>query len=383
MKLQHKIVTLATLGLFSCANAFAELTTSAGVGVISDSNLLRQVDDDSDVAISVTPRLEFTRETGGGAQQYGVSYDGDFRQYSDNDNFDFTAHDLNLTADLRHSNRLASKFSAIYYNGIEEAGSTDQSTEGFTELTDFEWRGFTAQGSYGTRQSTGQVVLVYAHNQRRYEKNQQEFRDSNENEISARFFYRRNDVSRLLLEASFADVEYQNQELRNDASTDRASLLAGLEWELGAVTTGVAKIGFQRRTFDNSRFEDRSDLAYSLEMIWTPFNSTRFNAAASRKVAAAAQVDSGDLIRNSFLIGAQYALSDRTLIVGEYEYAIEDIAEARTDNRQRISIGGEYFFRSWLKFEARYFYDERTSDIESFEFDSNTIMFSAVMTFDT
>ncbi|MEM0910514.1 MAG: outer membrane beta-barrel protein [Pseudomonadota bacterium] len=380
MKLTHKIITAASMGLLGCTSSFADTTISAGLGVINDSNLLRQVESSSETAISVTPGIEFTRETG--AQKYDIKYQGDFRQYTGNDDLDYNAHDLTLAADLRHSRRLSSNFAALYYNGIERAGITDQSTADFTQLTDFELRGLRALGSYGTRESTGQLVFAFAHNQRRYENNAQEFRDSDENEISARFFYRRNDVSRFLVETSYADVEYKNTELRNNESTDRTSFLVGLEWDLGAVTTGVAKVGWQSRSFDNDTFEDRSDLAYSLEMIWTPYQSTRISAEASRQVAAAAQVDSGDLIRNNFVLGARYELSERTILVGEFGYGVEDIAETRTDKRQRLSLGGDYYFRRWLRIEGRYFYDERSSDLDALEFDSNTLQLNVVVTLD-
>lgn len=380
MKLQHKIVTLASLGFLSCANSFAETTLTAGVGFINDSNVLRKVEENSDTAIVVTPGAAWFKESG--AKRFDVSYLGDFRQYNDNDDLNFNAHDFKASADLRHNQRLSSKFSANYYTGIEVPGATDQLTANLTEFTDYDFLGLTALGAYGTRKSTGQVVVTYAHNQRRFEKNEQEYRDSDENVLTARFFYRRNDVSRFLVETSYSDLDYKNPELRGNDGTDIVSLLFGMEWDIGTATRGLAKIGYQDRTFSEDRFDSRSDLAYSLDLRWAPYESTEVTAGASRKVAAAAQVDVGDLLRNEFTTGINYKLSDRTKLNADFRYMVDDVIDGRRDKRQRFGLGGEYFFRSWMKMQAQYIYEERESDVAAFEFDTTIIQVNLVMTFD-
>ncbi len=384
-------IGLVSIGLLLFAsttsgNAYAQqdIGTSYGAGlhVTNDDNVLRQVDDVSDTSLTVTPELRLLGLYG--KQSFSLDYAGEYRKYQDADELDYDAHDLKLAARLDHSQRLSSELLLQYQDDVEEPGITNQSTVGLSEFNQFDISRAQIKGAYGRSDSIGQIVLMLDHSQRRYTNNNQAFRDLDMSGITGQFFYRIAPKTRLLFEATAANIDYQNTQIFDQSSRDNIYLI-GVEWDVTAKTSGTFKAGYQTKSYDNDAvFNDISGLSYSLDMTWLPNTYTKVELGASRLISESAQFGIGGFISNGFKTRLEHAFTERTVFYAQYDHLEYDITSVigRTDKRHEFALGATHDLRTWLDIEFSFIRQERSSDEAIFEFDAQLIQLSLIAYFD-
>lgn len=320
-----------------------------------------------------------------GKHRLEFEYEGSFAFYAHDSLLNYDDHRLNAQALLDHSYRLNTEFQLSYLRSHDEPGETNARPEERTEVD--QWRNWDILGKlyYGRFESKGQIVVELDYSVQRYTNNDQEFRDDDTLTSTGTFFYRIAPNTRFLLEASVADAHFPNKSaIGASQSNQEYNYLAGVTWDITAITTGTFKIGYQEKQYDSSEFSNLSGLTFSLEGIWNPNTYTHITFGAVRDGRDSAQQFSGAYVKNSIQADVRHEITLRTALTGRISYALDefDDVRGREDTRWELGFGVRYELLRWLEIGAEYNNRERDSTEEIYDFKSNIFMVMASTKFD-
>ena len=358
------------------------ISYGTGIFVGSDSNIFRQTDKQSDNTLTVTPQI--TLNGNYGKHQLTLGYRGKYKKYQEVSSLNFNEHNAELDLKLDHSPRFTSGLTFEYINRIEEPGYTDQTPAALTQFNELDIIRVKAKGTYGRSDSTGQLVLIVSHDDYSYTNNNQSYRDTGNNRVTAQFFYRLAPKTRVLVEAGYSNVNYKDQQTF-DLSNVETRVMTGLQWNASAKTYGLLKIGYQTKHYDNdAEFNKVSGLYYSLDMNWMPNNYTQVLLGASRKIRESAIEGQSGFIDTEFSAGVNYAITERTSLVTRYRYSDYQFNDStsQTNKYTQFDVGFSHSLRRWIDLELMYRRMERTSDNIAFEFDAELIELGTTLSFD-
>lgn len=362
------------------------LLVNGSVSVLHDDNILNSSEKASDTAVTVAPDIKYLGLVG--KHKFLFSYKGEFASYIDDSKLNYNDHNFTVGARLDHSYKINTEFKLGYDKKIEEPGSTNSSTTLLTEFNEYKNKSALARLYYGQKTSTGQIALEYKYDIRDYTNNFQDFRSFDLNQLSTTFFYRVAPKTRLLFQASAIDYKYEDQALANGISFNQSSeqklYLAGVEWEATAKSTGIFKIGYQDKDFDDVRFNDISSLYYALDMIWRPNTYTRIKLGATRQTTESALLNEAGFLSTSYSIDVSHEIMTRTRLKAGYVFDNDDIVSGsnRSDKRNTIKLGAIHSLRKWLDVKLEYQYQDKSSNIDLFNFESNSIQLSLETVFE-
>jgi hypothetical protein len=391
---EKKIIVIVTLKLTYClvitllmlpkglAQSAEGLLLNASVLTGYDDNVLRRSIASSDRMIKFLPELKLKSLYG--KHQFYFGYNGGFTSYSDNSSLNYDDHNLSLRALFDHSRRFNSELQLTYQDKIEQPGTTNAySTLVTNEFNQFSNKNALARFLYGSRKSIGQFVLAFDVDDREYSNNQQEFRNVERKRLIGTMFYNLGLKTRVLFEARVAAFDYTPELQIADQSNHEDTYFAGVEWQVTAKTSGIFKIGYQSKDFENQQFSDVTGLSYILNMDWSPYSYTKINVGARRETKESAELGVGGFLDTSYSIMISHEMSANTEFFASYFSSKEDInpSLSRTDRRAKINLGIAYRLNSWLTVELDYRHQKRESDIELLEFSSNAVELSFSSTF--
>jgi len=366
--------------MVSC-NTFAEersgILLNADLSTAYTDNVLNNIEEKSDSSITFSPDAKYLALIG--KHKFLLSYDGEYSVYKNDSKLNYNNHALALGAKFDHSHKFSTEFKLGYDKKFEDPGSTNSSTLALTEFNKFNVTSALAKVSYGQRTSIGQIVVGLKRNEREFTNNSQSFRDVIQNQLTATFFYRIAPKTRLLFQASTAEYKYDDQSFGINQvfnqSSDQNLYLAGIEWEATAKSTGVFKIGYQDKDYQDTRFNDISGLSYALDMIWKPNTYTQINLGTTRQTTESAQIDQSGFLSTSYSIGLSHNIMSRTALNAKYIFDNDDIVTSskRSDKRNTAIIGISHSLRTWLNINLDYKYQDKSSNIDEFNYESNTI----------
>ena len=377
---KHSYLLLLFTPFTSYAAERSGLLLNAGLTAEYTDNVLNNIDETSDTAIVFSPDIKYLSLIG--KHKFALSYKGSFANYTKDSDLSYNEHIIALGARLDHSNKIDTEFKIGFDKKIEEPGSTNSSTLSLTNFNKYENKSALARLYFGKKTSIGQIVLEYKYNEREYTNNQQNYRDFEQDQFIATFFYRLAPKTRLLFQASTADYSYDDQQLFNGIIFNQSSTqnlyLTGVEWEATAKTTGIFKIGYQDKDYDDPRFNDISGLSYNLDMIWKPNTYTKIKLGATRQTTESAQLDVGGFVSTSYSIDLSHDIFVRTALTAKYIVDNDDIVSSinfsdRTDKRNKIQFGIKHNLRKWLDVSLNYKYQEKSSNLDIFNYDSNAV----------
>lgn len=320
-----------------------------------------------------------------GQHQFDLDYKGDYVVYLNESQLDYTGHQFGAHALLDHSARFKTDYTLGFEKTVDQPGAN--SSVNLPGETPDKWENssFAAQANYGNPDSRGQLVGRLNYNQKRYTNKNQEFRDYDGNGGTGTFYYQIAPRTRLLFELDYIDYDYQNQDRFGfDQSSKQTRYLSGVTWEASGKTTGVFKIGYRDRQYENDQFDDLTGLYLSLDGIWEPTEYTSVTLTASQDNQDSAQQASGGFVQTEIKTNVVYGISPRTRLIGALGFRNEDFKGQfdREDERWNLSLGVQYSLLYWLDIGAEYQYGDRDSTIDVFDFTANMFMINVVINFD-
>ncbi|WP_342806503.1 outer membrane beta-barrel protein [Alteromonas sp. M12] len=369
------ILMLIALAYFNSANAQQHEGFSAVIGASlgQDDNIFRSSEELSDQFLQLAPALKLTELYE--SVQLDAQYKGNYRQYNDLSDLSYAEHEASLKGQYKHTSKFTSELTLGYSNKIEEPGTTNAETSVLDEFTEVSSSSLKTSGTYGTRKSIGQIRIAYDIDKRRYDNNEQFFRDYDVNRITGTFYYRLAPKTRLLLEASIDDLSYINTETF-DVSASQNRFLMGAEWTATAQTTGIFKVGYQDIDYDNEFYDDISGLAYYLDMVWKPNTYSTITLGADRSTRESAVQGLPSFVSETYSIGLEHNFSAKSEISFSYLYREDDLGStfSRKDTISAIETKYTYALKRSLEIYIDYSHRKRSSELALYDYDSNIYM---------
>ncbi|MBA1332098.1 hypothetical protein QQ73_13570, partial [Candidatus Endoriftia persephone str. Guaymas] len=199
------------------------------------------------------------------------------------------------------------------------------------------------------------------------------------------FYYRVAPKTRMLFEIDLTDYNYQNNDASsNNQSSQQYQYLAGVTWEATAKTTGIFKIGYRNKNYDNKNLADLSGLAIWLDGAWKPNTYTKITFGASQDTQESAQSSSSGYVRRYLKTGLSHAITPRTKITAKLKYGNDEFNDNsnRKDDRLNASLSVEHSLLRWLDVSIAYRHEKRDSSLDIYDFSANIFMLTVSTRFD-
>ncbi|MBU2880292.1 outer membrane beta-barrel protein [Aliiglaciecola lipolytica] len=369
------ILMLFALAHFHSANAQQNEGFSAVIGanIGQEDNVFRSSEELSDEFLQLAPALKLTELYE--SVQLDAQYKGNYRQYNDLSDLSYAEHEVSLKGQYKHTAKFSSELTLGYSDEIEEPGTTNAISAVSEEFNEIATSSVKVAGTYGTIKSKGQIKVAYDLAKRRYDNNNQSFRDYDSNKLTGTFFYRLAPKTRLMLEASTDELSYVNNEVF-DASATQYRYLAGVEWAATAKTTGIFKIGYQDINYDDELLNDISGLAYYLDMVWKPNTYTSIKLGADRSTKESAIQGLPSFISETYSVWVDHNFTAKSKVGFNYSYRKDEFSssQARSDNLSAIEAKYTYALKRSLEVYIDYTHKKRSSDFAIYDYDSNIYM---------
>lgn len=364
-----------------------ELTPTLNVSLQKDSNVTRSNTDKIDSWITVlNPQLVLGKQIGENSLRVGVNASKGIYHSSDADDYDDYQAFINGEFEFDRRNSIAA--SVVHISGHEARGTGYSSGSGRGALLVgpdlFTTNAFDATYSYGASTAVANIDVYAGLRDIDYdldvlEVNPTRLRDRKENNIGSTFYYQIAPNTDLLLDASYLETDYVDS-LVDVASFDSKtkSVLVGAQWEGSAATSGFAKIGYQKRDFDDISRDGYSGLEWEAGVAWNPIERAVFEFST----ASDTQETNGQgnfIRRKDYVADWRHEWVERfnTLVsVGFSDDSYEGGTVPRNDKTTEYKVSADYQFRRWLKLIAAVSYFEKDSDTTLLDFDYNRSLIS-------
>ena len=343
-------------------------------------NLFDSVSDEKSTWFStVRPGLNLQGSKGG--LTAGVNASLEHGVYYSSRADDYTDKGVSAYATVEFDSRKKLDLLAEYlklHDARSDSGSGDAlSTDVASKASRYTMKNLGATFTYGTPRSTGQIIVKGDISDKEYD-NFRDFtasKDRQTKSVSGTFFYRVAPKTRMLVEGRYKDVDYDLSSVTLDSDTKK--LLVGVEWDATAKTSGLAKIGYARKDFDNNARDDFSGSSWEVGVTWAPRTYSMFDLSTSREAeessGAADYIDT-----TSWTLGWSHEWTDVVASRVSYNSLNEDYVgdpSGTDDDTGTFTVGLSYDMRRWLTLGVDVSHVSFDSNQPDADYDSNTIVF--------
>lgn len=336
----------------------------------SDNIFLTEQDPQNEYVTTISPELlvDFAISP---SSILSMGYEGDFRFYSELDNFRKDHHQGGLSWTLTMPK--GSKFAVgakVQDSSIQPYSEEDRpkdfvKPEAFADILLKLWA-FTDLG------------LRYDHTSRRFDSPLDEIDEFDRDTITLDILYKGFPLLPLLFEYSYYRQDNNDQGgLSTDMDTH--TVFIGARWDPTARLSGTLKVGYTQTDFeevtDFSGFATDTDLLYRFSTI------TTFKLSAYRRVIKStwAGRETGDyFISSGGSLSATYRMEPIAIMLG-LSYTNNDFQqeaswyEDREDNYFSAGVQGKYLIREWLSFSLGYQYSQNDSNFATLDYIENRV----------
>jgi hypothetical protein len=349
-----------------------------------EDNILRAADANavSDTSLVVAPELTLAGIIG--KQRFTVKYKGEYANYFDNSDVNYTDHDIRIGADFDHSNRFTSSFDVQYKDKHEDVGDLNTIFTNLTEFNQFTQTQINGQVAYGRQDSFGQLVLRLGKTDREYDNNNQEFRSFDSDLISLAFYYRIAPRTRLLAEVNYQDYSYNPDAGFLDLDNKYKRYLVGVEWVLTNQLEGTVKVGYQDRNYRLDRLTDIDGLSYEANVDWKPNTFTTIGIVAKRESIDSSLEGVGGSLRTTYGLNVKHGFTELTKLEAGLGYSKDELVFGgnRQDTRNFAKLGVLHELLTWVELGANVSYEDRSSTQELADYEVTSVNITAKISFD-
>ena len=317
---------------------------------------------------------EVVAEVKNHGDRYTASYLGSYVRYQNSSSDNFNHHDFRVAGDDIFDSRTRLSWNAGYIVSTDPRGSTDRAISS----TPDEWHAPTVAGifSYGATDAIGRVEADASYLNKTYTNNRATTigSDVDISTVSARFFYRIAPKTSLLIEAKDIKSAYALENSPNSNSDRR--LMVGATWVATAATTGIFKIGYLDKSFDQAGITGYKGIAWEGKVRWLPLTYSTFDATVSKLPSDSTGVGDYVMNNNYDLLWTHRWTSQFSSKV-DLGYVKSDYVNGnRQDNLKNIGLGVSYDMRRWLRLGAEITNTNRSSTVPGNEFSRNVVLFT-------
>lgn len=243
------------------------------------------------------------------------------------------------------------------------------------------WHAWGLGGSYGYggTSAKGRIELDANYSQKRYINNKPATleRDLDRGDLGAAFFWRVKPKTSAVFEAVAADYAYTTA---TTLDSREYNLLGGVSWDVTGKTTGTAKVGWLRKTFEDPARDNLDTLNWEVGAVW----QVRTYSAISFSTARSTQETNGVgdfILRTSAIAGWRHKWLGRFSTNVELGLAREEYPPTpRDDTLTDVRLGFDYRFARWLGLKWGYQYTQRDSNAPTLSYHRNLFSIGLVAT---
>ncbi|TLU64877.1 hypothetical protein FE810_10500 [Thalassotalea litorea] len=195
------------------------------------------------------------------------------------------------------------------------------------------------------------------------------WREYSMNEIGATFFRKLTGKTQLTADLSIKNFNYADDPFQPDnLDSKQDGFYLGVEWDSTGLTTGYAKLGYERKSFDSQSRGDASGVRWLVGILWTPLTYSNFDFSTAKQTTE--QKGQGNAIDNTF-----FGLSWHHKWLERLSSTL-DIASSndkyngtsREDDNAIFGIKANYHMRRNIDIIAGVHYTDRDSNQEVFDY---------------
>lgn len=314
--------------------------------------------------------------------KYQFRYTPELQIYSHDSDDDRVNHNAALTSrtvfDARNSLRAGLRF-------VENQETLTATNRQFNESEGDINDRLTVDGTYlfGADNAQGQIELKGRYLANRYDNHlvggsNNQSREYNSPRLGATFFWRVAPKTRALIEARYADFDYQWSESRLDSDT--LSGFVGLTWDATAKTTGSVRVGQEEKSFDDAGKTDTDLTAWEAQVTWEPTTRSSVQLATTNRFEEGSESDPGvafeDTIeQTTYSIRWDHDWDERIQTNVGFSVRDKDYLggsnDQRNDQIETLSLGVSYSVRRWLDVGFETQFKENDSDNPNSNFDAS------------
>ncbi|TKB44656.1 outer membrane beta-barrel protein [Thalassotalea mangrovi] len=207
------------------------------------------------------------------------------------------------------------------------------------------------------------------------------WREYSMNEVGATFFRKLTGKTQLTADLIIKNFNYADDPFQADnLDSKQDGFYLGVEWESTGLTTGYAKLGYERKSFDSSARGDASGVRWLVGVLWTPLTYSNFDFSTSRQTTE--QKGQGNAIDNTY-IGLRWHHKwlnrlSTTLNLASSNDKYE--GSGREDDNGIYGIHASYHMRRNIDVAAGVNYIDRDSNQNLFDYSGMTFTVSLLLT---
>jgi polysaccharide biosynthesis protein VpsM len=193
--------------------------------------------------------------------------------------------------------------------------------------------------------------------------------------VGGAFFWRFMPKTSLLFQYRHTSFDYPSS---SDQSSSENLFAVGLTWDATAQTTGIVRVGYQRKEFDAPGLDPYSGLAWEATIRWRPRTYSTVEFTTAQHTTESTGFGDFTLSRVAFA-NWTHNWTERIQSAVRAGLRNDDYRGGgvdRDDDTMTAGAGLQYQFRRWLRFEGRYDFVRRSSNIPTEEYNRNIFMFT-------
>ena len=148
-----------------------------------------------------------------------------------------------------------------------------------------------------------------------------------------------------------------------DRTSNGYEALAGVNFELGAVSRGEVAVGYISQSFDNSAFVDLDGFGARAQIEWFPTELTTVTASAARTIEDAGVPGAAGYLRSEGGVSVDHELLRNFILNGRVGYSDDSYNGVdRQDTRLLGSLGGTYLINRNFGLSGTLIYIDQQSE---------------------
>lgn len=346
-----------------------------------DDNIFESANDERDSMIAVlAPSLAAQLDLGNTLFELG--YSAESASYFDSEDDDYIDHNVQAQANIQFSLRNNITLRASFAAEHEDRGSG--LTEGFdprlaldlNEPDEYDQTDANVRYTYGAQGATGRLLFEAAYRDLQYQnhRSRTQFRDREDTSLSATFYYRLRPKTSLLVQARATALDYASvQPLQTTLDSDHYRYLVGAEWDRSEQFSGAIKLGYQQKKFNSASRDDFSAPSWEADLTWSPRSYTHFNLKTER--SSEETNGGGDFIDvQRISTDWTHEWNDRVQSIVGIAYVDEEYENFDRDEQVTEFSGNfAYQLKRWIALEFGTRYRDRSSNIDLLNFNRSIV----------
>lgn len=349
-----------------------DITPLLSTGLKYDNNIASTSSNETDSWIlSLVPSIRAVLDDGVSKTELSAAaFNGSYFD-SSSDNFTDVLLGALFDTSLSEQGKINLKADLVWGHEDRGTGITEGLNTNQDHPTRFNTQTASGYYEYGSTKAPARVRLGTKYYNKDY-MNQREvtqYRDYDSLLGGINFYYDTRSGTAAVLQSSVEDISYDFTDPEAPRDSRDTHVKVGAEWQITAITSGDAKIGYQNKKFDDSSREDFSGLAWTINANWSPLTYTNFNLGTGRR--AKDPLQDGDYVKETtFDLGWTHNWTESVQTQLRFNRMEEDyVGVSRKDEGDSYTASVKYAFRRFIDITFFSTVTDKTSSVPGIEFD--------------